>query len=446
MKALILGAGISGKSANKLLKKLGYSTYLLDDKKKISYKGLLDRLLCDLSLLVVSPGVELDHPIVCLAKEKNIEVVGELELGFRFLKCPAIAITGTNGKTTTTTLAGELLKGEKNVFVGGNIGTAVTSFALQTETSDLAVLEVSSFQLESISRFAPHIAVLLNITSDHLNRHKTFENYKNAKLRIFENQTEADYAILNLDDAVVMGINKEKIKAQKLYFSTKSECEGCYLKNGNIYFSFGGKTEMMFSASEIPLIGEHNISNALAALLIAKLLGYETQNLREKIHKFRGVSHRLEYITEIDGVTFINDSKSTNISSCVVAMRATNEPTTLILGGSDKGLIFDELFSAMPSSIKNIVVLGETKQKIIEASKRFSVSNVYEAETLKEAVLIAKSLASSGETILFSPACASFDMFENYEQRGKIFTKIVREIEKSENRKIFAKKRKKVQN
>lgn len=447
MKALVVGAGISGKSANKFLKKQGYVTYIVDDNKKLKSKLLRERLISGLSLVVISPGVALTHEIVKHAKAMNIETIGEFELGVREIKCEIVAITGTNGKTTTTSLVKELLEGEgRSVFVGGNIGIPVTSFAFQTNVNDVAVLEVSSFQLESIARFHPHIACILNITEDHLNRHKTMQNYINTKLRIFENQTEHDFAIINLDDPILKSINHSFIKSQIYYFSTKEQCKGCYAKDDIIYFNNGLESYPIMKVCDIPLKGEHNLSNVLAGLLCAILSRVNINSLAEKVHNFKGVSHRLEYITEINGVTFINDSKSTNISSTIVAMRAMSEPTTLILGGSDKNASFDELFENLTPSIKNIVLVGETKDKLFKSAQKYKVSNVYETTSFKEAVILSFSLATKGETVLLSPACASFDMFNSYEQRGKVFASLVREIEKSETSKAKGKKRKKVEN
>lgn len=429
MKALIVGAGISGKGANKLLKKLGFRTFLIDDKKPLDYISLGDRLLDGLSLVVLSPAVSLEHPIVVMAKNKGIEVVSELELASRYLSCPTIAITGTNGKTTTTTLVKELLDNEfEKVFVGGNIGVAVSSFALNTKPTHFSVLEVSSFQLESSLHFKPKIACLLNITPDHLNRHKTMDNYAESKFKIFENQSEKDYAVLNLDEDYLTYFDLNRLKSQVYYFSTKEKCRGCYVENDKIYFNDGKKDEFVMFVNQIPLRGEHNLSNVLAGLLCCILAGVEIGKLPEKVHNFKGVSHRLEYVTEINGITFINDSKSTNISSTIVAMKAMSEPTTVILGGSDKGFEFDELFTNVPVLIKNFVVIGQTKQKILDAGQRMGVANIFEAQTLKEAVELANNLSLSGETVLLSPACASFDMFQNYEQRGKCFIRIVREL------------------
>lgn len=445
MKALIIGTGISGKSVNRLLKKQGYRTFIFDDRK-CNLELVRDRLFDGLSLVIVSPGVCLENEVVKLAKEKGIEVVGELEYASRFLSCDYIAITGTNGKTTTTSLVYDLFdKVLCQTYKGGNIGIPVSSFALDTEKEDKVVLEVSSFQLETIKTFKPKVACLLNITPDHLNRHKTMQNYIQTKMKIFENQTNEDYAILNFDKKTILKKYFPKIKSQIYYFSTKNVCKGCYSKNGSIYFNDGTESKFIMKTSAVPLAGEHNLANALASLLSAILYG-ETNfdHLRNMLTKFKGVSHRLEFVKEIGGVSFINDSKATNIDSTIVAMKAMSEPTTLILGGSDKGFDFDELFDNFPKIIKNIIVIGQTQAKIIASATKKGVSNVYEAKSLKDAVFLGYSLSKKGETVLLSPACASYDMFKNFEQRGKVFVKVVRELERVENRKISNKKTKKV--
>ena len=447
MKALIIGSGISGKSVNKLLKKQGYRTFIFDDRK-CDIEVLRDRLFESLSLVIVSPGVSLDNQIIKLAQEKNIEVVGELECASRFLGSDYIAITGTNGKTTTTSLVYELFDRVLcQTYKGGNIGIPLSSFATETEKQDKVVLEVSSFQLETIKDFKPKVACLLNISPDHLNRHKTMQNYIQTKMRIFENQTNDDYAILNFDQKGTVKKYIPKIKSQIYYFSTKNVCKGCYSKNGSIYFNDGTESIFIMKTSAVPLAGEHNLANALASLLCAILYGErDFEKLRNKLTKFKGVSHRLEFVSEINGVSFINDSKATNIDSTIVAMKAMNEPTTLILGGSDKGFEFDELFDNITKNIKNFIVIGQTQSKIVESATKKGVSNVYEANSLKDAVLLGYSLSKKGETVLLSPACASYDMFKNFEQRGRVFVKVVRELEKVENRKVSNKKAKKTKN
>lgn len=431
-KVLIVGNGISGKAANKLLKKLKYRTFIVEDNDLAINRIEKLKLLDEVSLVVISPGVSIFSKLVDSAQKKGIEVVGELEFASRYLKGDNIAITGTNGKTTTTSLIGHLLSGgERNVNVGGNIGNALSTVVLSGTMSDITVIEVSSFQLESIKTFKPNIACLLNITPDHLNRHKTMENYINAKLRIFENQSEKDKAIFNLDDSTINSLDLSHVRAEKYYFSTKQCCKGCYFENGKIYFNDGKVDVFIMNSSEIPLRGEHNLSNALAAILCAMLANERPEKIRERMHNFKAVKHRLEYVAEKNGVTFINDSKATNISSSIVAMKAMTEHFTIILGGSDKGYEFDELFNEPMPLLKNIVVFGQTKQKIIAAAARKEVSNVYEAATLKQAVKLAYELSKSNETVLLSPACASFDMFKDYEERGRAFVRVVRGLGKT---------------
>ena len=442
MKVLVIGNGMSGKSVCKLLKKQGHRTFLFDDKKYVP-KFILLKLFENLDLVIVSPGVSLDNDLVITAKKKNIEVVGELEYSCRFFTASIVAITGTNGKTTTTKLVEQLLSDYKTLYVGGNIGIPVSSFAQKIENQDRVVLEVSSFQLETIKNFKPKVSCLLNISEDHLNRHKTMQNYVSAKMRIFENQNNTDFAVLNLDQVLITNLDLSFIKSQIYYFSTKFVCKGCYSKNGCIYFNDGNKSTFIMKTSAIPLAGEHNLYNVLAALLCVILLGEtDFEKLKNKIIKFHGVSHRLEFVTEINGVNFINDSKATNIDSAIVAMKAMNEPTTIIVGGSDKGFEYDTLFENLQKNIKAFIVIGQTKQKIIDSAIKKGVSNIYEAQNLREAVFLAYQLSNKGENVLLSPACASFDMFKNFEQRGKVFCKIVRELEKSENRKIPNKKNK----
>lgn len=444
MKAVIFGSGVSGKGALKLLKKLKFEVFLIDERTRLTNR-LKERLLNHLDILVLSPGVDIENEFVKLAKQNNVEVVSELEIGSRMLATSFIAVSGTNGKTTTVSLIGDLIQGEGRVFLGGNIGTAVSSFALDTRSQDHVVLEVSSFQLQATNYFRPHIAVLLNISPDHLNRHKTMQNYICEKLKIFRNQTSKDFAIINLDDEVLSNCDFSFVASDIYYFSTKNECKGCYCKNDCIYFSDGTFSRFIMRKRDITLQGEHNLSNVLAGLCSAILNGEDIGLLRGRVQGFKGVSHRLEYVSEIGGVTFINDSKATNISSTIVAMRSMKEPFTLILGGSDKGFDYDELFLEPFSNLKNIVAVGETKHKILACAKKYSIANVFCARSFKEAVWLAFELSGKNETVLLSPASASFDMFANFEERGRVFVKIVREIAKIENRKIRNKKTKKVQ-
>ena len=428
-KALIVGNGKSGKSASKFLKKLGYMTYVTDDDQKnlnkLYYK---DRFMKSLSLVVLSPGVSLSHRIVSIAKSYGIDTLCEFELGCLFCSCPLVMITGTNGKTTTTTLLGRLLYDDrfKNVYVGGNIGVPVTSFATKTTQDDIVVLEASSFQLESKKRTVAHVAAFLNIAPDHFSRHKSMENYIKAKMKIFDGQTSKDFAVINYDDKKLVSLVKD-IKPQVYYFSIKEKVKGCFIDGDCIYFSDGISTDRIASIYDLKILGEHNLQNALCAVLIARLLGVRNETIRKALASFTGVSHRLEFVTDIDNVSFYNDSKSTNIASSIVAMNSMTANTTIILGGSDKGLEFDDLFLNANSNIKNFICIGETKNKLISTAEQYGISNVYEALTLKEAVDLAFSLSKNGDCVLLSPACASFDMFSNYEERGKVFMNIVRE-------------------
>ncbi|MBQ8425934.1 MAG: UDP-N-acetylmuramoyl-L-alanine--D-glutamate ligase [Clostridia bacterium] len=445
MKAIVIGSGVSGKSALKLLLEKGYSTEYLDEKylnddiynveNNINFiKDMkdLDRLLRSLSFIVVSPGIDLDKQVFKIIKRKKIKVIGELELGFRHLNGDIIAVTGTNGKTTTTSLIKFILDStNKNVFVGGNIGTAVSSFATQTNTSDISVLECSSYQLESIDSFKPTISAILNISEDHLIRHKTMDNYINIKFNITKNQTENDYLLLNADCGILMQ-NPIKTNAKILYFSTKQRVNGCYIKNNCIYFNDNLIDKKLVSLDGIKLLGEHNLSNILCSVLSVYLLTNDIKIL-SNITKFQGISHRIEFIKTINGISFYNDSKATNIDSTMVALSSFKCKINLILGGSEKGYEFDKLFYNLPSNVVNIATFGQTKSKIYNCAKKYGFSNIVKCNTLRDCVEHLFNVANEKEIILLSPACASFDHFSNYEERGNVFKKIVKEIDNNEN-------------
>ncbi|MBQ9790789.1 MAG: UDP-N-acetylmuramoyl-L-alanine--D-glutamate ligase [Clostridia bacterium] len=434
-RALIVGSGKSGKGATKLLKKLGYMIYVTDDKQR-NLKGVYgDGFLRSLSLIVLSPGIPPNHRILEIAKTYGIDHLCEFELGVLELSCPCVMITGTNGKTTTTLLVHKLLEnsGFGVVHLGGNVGIPVSSFAKETAPQDIAILEASSFQLEYKKRSSPHVAVLLNLAPDHISWHGSMESYVRAKLKIFEGQTNDDFAVLNADDELVMRLAKN-LQANVYYFSTKSRVKGCFAESGCIYFSDGISTSKVANTSDLKILGEHNLQNALAGVLVSILLGQDFEKIRKNLAEFVGVSHRLEWIKDVDGVSFFNDSKATNPHSTITAMNSMQTDTTIILGGSDKGNEFDEIFLKAPDKIKNFVCLGETKPKLLESAKRCKATNVFEADTMKQAVHLAFNLSKNGDAVLLSPACASFDMFSSYEERGKVFTKIVRGLEKHEDK------------
>ena len=436
MRALIIGYGKSGKSASELLQKLGYDILIVEDDRKLLTSSY-DRLLAGLSFIVTSPGVAEDSDFLLFAKGKGIKVVGELELGSHYLKGNLIAITGTNGKTTTTSLTGKLLE-NNDTYVGGNIGVPISSFALSSTNSSITVAEVSSFQLANINTFKPHIAAFLNFAPDHLNYHKTTQNYLNAKLNIFKNQLQTDFAVLNHDDKVT---SKVKLPASKIYyFSIKNKVNGCYVKNGRIYFMDTtkcvpgyDKPKEIAKTSDIKLIGKHNLSNALCAITCAMLAGEQPDVIKQKLSEFLPVEHRLQKVAEFDGVEFINDSKATNPASTVCAIESMSKPTVLILGGSDKGISFDDIFKLKGTLVKDYVFVGETKQALVDSALKHKKTNFHLANSFAEAIKLAYSLAGKNQVVLLSPACASFDMFSGYEERGKCFCGIVREIEQNEN-------------
>lgn len=434
MKCLVLGTGISGRGAADLLSKEGYEVEFAkneDINAKDFEKEYLDRLFSGLSFIVTSPGISPRMKLIDEAKKRKINVYGELEYGANKLKSDIIAVTGTNGKTTTVSLIYFLLKDiNKKVFLGGNVGVSVSSFVGRDESRDIAVLECSSFQLEQTKQFCPHISAILNITPDHLNRHKTMRNYIECKFKIFKNQTEKDFLLLNADDEILMN-EKPKTKSQIFYFSTKKTVKGCYIKRNCIYFNDGIKEIKLTSLKGIKLVGEHNLSNILCATLAVFL---QTNNLRlfENLKNFGGVSHRIEFVKKIKGIEFYNDSKATNIDSVIVACKSFKNNIGLILGGSDKGYCFDDLFEKLPKNVQNIAIFGETKHKIAISAEKYKFKNYFICENLDAATRLLFSQSKENDIVLLSPACASFDFFSNYEERGNFFKKIVKEIELNE--------------
>ena len=437
MKALIVGFGISGNAAKLFLENRNVECVFAKDidvngDKNLKDQKYLDRLFDGLSFIVKSPGVPQDALILKLARKRKIKIIGEFELGAINLKGDIIAITGTNGKTTTVSIIKHLLQSQnKKVFLAGNIGTAVCSICEKTDAETINILECSSFQLEKISKFHAHIAGILNFSPDHLNRHKTMKAYIKAKQNITKNQTKEDFLLINADDEMLMK-NIPNTKAKIFYFSTKKKVFGCYVKNSCIYFNDGKYIKKLVSLKNVKLVGEHNISNILCAVL-AVYLQTGKLLLLANISNFYGVSHRIEYVKTIQGVAYFNDSKATNIDSVLVAVKSFSNNINLILGGSDKGYDFDKLFKLLPKNVTYIVAFGETSSKIEESAFKFRFKNFIKTKTLKEAMIISKNNAKQGEIVLLSPACASFDQFKNYEERGNIFKKIVEEFSADEN-------------
>ncbi|HHY42375.1 MAG TPA: UDP-N-acetylmuramoyl-L-alanine--D-glutamate ligase [Thermoanaerobacterales bacterium] len=438
---LILGLARSGVAAAEELTNLGAKVTASDLKarEKLKDADSLEsmgvklvlgehpvELLNGCDLVVLSPGVPSDLEIFYEARKRDIPIISELELGFWFAKAPIIAVTGTNGKTTTTTLIGEILKNDgKNITLAGNIGIPLIREVEKADSKDYLVVEVSSFQLENIMHFKPKISVILNITEDHLNRHKTFENYIEAKARIFENQTEEDYTVLNYDDPVVKSFVK-RIKAKIIFFSQKEELpRGIYVKNGVIVIRENGKMYPLLKADELGIKGTHNLENALAAASVAWICRTNLNNMAETLKHFHGVEHRLEFVTEIGKVKFFNDSKATNPDSAKKSIEALKEPIVLIAGGYDKKSDFTSFVKAFNGRVKKLILIGDTADIIEETAKKHGFNNVEKTSSLQQAVRLAFDAAKPGDAVLLSPACASWDMFENFEERGRIFKETV---------------------
>lgn len=384
----------------------------------------------DVDLIVASPGVPLEIPIFQEARRRGIEVISEIELAYRLCKASFIAITGTNGKSTTTTLTGELLQAYPHrVFVGGNIGRPLIGEALNLQVDDLVVAEVSSFQLETIDTFHPHIALFLNITPDHLDRHKTMEAYLAAKMRIFKNQTAGDYLILNADDPTLVEVVADQALSQKIWFSRKGKrLPGMYLDGKMMMAAIKGEAFELLSVDELKIRGNHNIENALAASAAALLAGMDPEEIRIALRNFRGLEHTLEYVTTIEGVQYYNDSKGTNPDASVKALEAFHEPVVLIAGGLSRGLDFTEFINLVCEKVKALILLGETREEL----KRMALAHGFTGPVeivgdLHTAVEKAKGYAVPGDVVLLSPACASWDMFESYSERGHLFKDYVKE-------------------
>lgn len=447
-KVVVVGTGVSGMGAVKLLSETSADITLYDGNDKADRDEILKKIPddCDLrliigempdevvketDLLVISPGVPIDSDIVKLFEKENVPVWGEIELAYNFEKGTVFAITGTNGKTTTTTLVGEIMKNYNNqTFVVGNIGNSYTSEVLNTTKDSYTVAEISSFQLETIREFAPKGSAILNITPDHLNRHYTMENYAAVKESITKNQwkvREDDYCVLNYDDKVLREFGKT-IK-NPVYFSRKEKpSKGAYL-DGRIIRYFDGKDDYeVMSVDDMHLFGNHNYENVMAAIAMTIEAGVPLNIIINVIKDFMGVEHRIEYVRDKNGVRYYNDSKGTNPDSSIKALEAMSRPTILIAGGYDKHSEFDEFIEAFDNKVKLMVLLGQTADKIEETAVRHGFTNIIKTDSLEKAVKICVENAVSGDVVLLSPACASWGMFKNYEERGKLFKEYVNSL------------------
>ena len=423
--ALIVGMAKSGIAAARLLYENGYRVIINDMKPEI--KGLFD------ALSGIAYEVRLgDDPMDLLDGVRGIEVISEIELGYRYSKADFVCITGTNGKTTCTTLTGEIFKASgRKTFVLGNIGVAISAHAMETKPGDVIVAETAALQLEGNVRFHAKAAGVCNITPDHIDRFGSMDKYIAAKAKIFDNQTADDFAVLNWDDPIVRDFAK-LTPAHVLYFSRKEKVpEGMYMDGDMIMLRFSGKDEPFMDRKEIYIPGGHNLENAMLCALLALSQGVDEAVIKETLRTFQGVEHRIEFVCERSGVRYINDSKGTNPDSTVKAIEAMDRPTVLILGGYDKHTGFEEVFDALPGShVKACVVLGQTADEILETAKRHGFDNIcYRCDTFRETLEKCRELSEPGDNVLLSPACASWGMFENYEQRGRVFKDIVRKFE-----------------
>ena len=440
----VVGLAKSGVAAARLIRRLG-GRVLASDSSPLEAlpeeaRGL-ERLGCALwagghpdaafagaELIVVSPGVPLELPALVAMRARGVPIIGELELAWRVMEADVIAITGTNGKTTTTTLTGELLRTQvRPVLVGGNIGTPLAEHALEFPGDGIVVAEVSSFQLDTTDRFRPRVAAILNITPDHIDRHGTFERYVDAKARIFANQLSTDCVVLNADDPVTAGLGG-RARGRVIWFSRLTTlAHGVFIYDGWIVAKLNGSTERICPVTEITLRGQHNVENVLAATACALWTGMSPSLIRRGIAAFRGVAHRIERVHDDRGVVYYNDSKGTNVDSTIKALESFSEPVILIAGGKGKGQDFGPLAEAARGRVRRAILIGQDRDRIRAALDLAGIP-AEDAEAMDDAVLRARDAARVGDVVLLSPACASFDMFRNFEHRGDVFKSVVRAL------------------
>lgn len=443
LNVLVVGTGVSGIAATQLLEKAGANVFLYDSNQNASpveiaaklnkakdisiiVGELSEKIKDKIELVVLSPGVPTDVDFVIDFCERNIPVWGEIELAYAFSKGRIVGITGTNGKTTTTALTGQIMEEFfSSVFVVGNIGIPYTSMVTKTKSNSMTVAELSSFQLETIKDFHPNVSMILNITPDHLNRHHTMDNYIDAKFNITLNQNEDDICVLNYEDEVLRA-RGEELKCKVIYFSSKRKLDnGLYLEGNDIVYSQSGKITKIIDVDELQIIGEHNYENVMAASAAALGVGVSLEALQSALRKFKAVEHRIEFVAEKNGVKYYNDSKGTNPDAAIKAINAMRSTTVLIGGGYDKDSEFTEWINSFNGKVKKLVLIGQTATKIASDADKCGFEDYCFAKDLEEAVQICKDAAQPGECVLLSPACASWGMFKNFEERGNIFKELV---------------------
>ena len=447
-KVLVFGTGISGIAAVNLLEDQGACPVLFDgntqlkeadvreklpagSKAEIIIGDLSEDLMSELALVVLSPGVPTDLPLVNQLRDKGLKIWGEIELAYEFSKGDVLAITGTNGKTTTTSLLGAIMQHAKeSAFIVGNIGIPYTQIAEETKENSVTVAEISSFQLETIEQFRPKVSAILNITPDHLNRHHTMEEYIRVKELITENQQKEDTCVLNYEDEILREFGKT-LHCQVIFFSSLRTLErGIYLNGEMIEYNDGTKITEICSVKELNLPGRHNYENVCAAVAMALAYGISLEDIRYVLVRFKAVEHRIEYVTEVNGVVYYNDSKGTNPDAAIKGIQAMDRPTLLIGGGYDKDSAYEEWINAFDGKVRYLVLLGQTREKIAKAAKACGFEDIVMVDSLEEAVHFCAEHANPGDAVLLSPACASWGMFPNYEVRGKMFKELVYQLKK----------------
>lgn len=446
--AIVAGTGKSGISATKLLVNHGVKVYLFDENKDRDIEAIKEKTgdselvqielgelgedaLSSSQLMVISPGIPVDAPFTDVVRNAGIPIWSEIELAYHYGKGKIAAITGTNGKTTTTALVGEIVKAHNaKTIVVGNIGIPYTELCDTTDDDSDTVAEISSFQLETVIDFHPNVSAILNLTPDHLNRHYTFENYGNVKFSITKNQTMDDVTVLNYDDEHTRAMGeKAKDHCHVVYFSRlEKPAGGVYVEDGDIILEDGDKKINVLAIKDLKLMGAHNVENVLAAVGISYYMGVPVDVIRDVATSFKAVAHRIEYVDTIDGVAYYNDSKGTNPDAAIKGIQAMVAPTFLIGGGYDKGSEYDEWIEAFDGKVKWLVLIGQTAQKIADCAKRHGFNSIIFEENLQDAVAYCHENAVDGDAVLLSPACASWGQFDNYEQRGDMFKEYVKTL------------------
>ena len=446
-KVLVFGTGISGIAAAQLLKRMGACPVLFDGNATLKKEDIYEKLgesgtelylgelpeevIAQLSLVVLSPGVPTDLPLVNTLRERGLRIWGEIELAYENSRGDVLAITGTNGKTTTTSLLGAIMEHVRDsVFIVGNIGTPYTQMVTQPADNSVTVAEISSFQLETIEAFRPKVSAILNITPDHLNRHHTMEEYIRVKELITANQTPEDTCVLNYEDEVLRKFG-ETLSCRVIFFSSLRTLEKGISLNGDMIEYRDGNTVISFcSTKELKLPGRHNYENVMAAAAMALAYGVSVEDICYVLKRFTAVEHRIEFVAEVDGVVYYNDSKGTNPDAAIKGIQAMDRPTLLIGGGYDKNSDYEEWIRAFDGKVRCLVLIGQTREKIRAAAERCGFTDTVLCDSFEEAFRFCAEHAQKGDAVLLSPACASWGMFQNYEVRGRVFKEMVHRLEK----------------